>query len=143
MASIRSHAVLDHDAATVWDLVRDIASVADWFPAMSSSDRTDVGRRVTLSDGSVLLEDTVTLDDSLRRYQYRVAGGDIAVRSHLGTVDVLELGDGRSALVYGSDVEPIEVAEAFDAAVSEAVANVGLHLTAAAHADEQGPAKAP
>ena len=48
--------------------------------------------------------------------------------AHLGTIDVVDLGEGRTVLVYGSDVEPAEVAQAFDAAISEAVAAIGAHL---------------
>ncbi|MFD4636291.1 SRPBCC family protein [Lentzea sp. NPDC058436] len=129
MPSIRSHAVLDHDAATVWAVVRRVGSVADWFPSMSSSEPTDSGRVVVLGDGTRLVEDTVTLNDELRRYQYRITGGDLVPTAHLGTIDVLDLGDGRSVLVYGSDVEPAEVAEAFDAAIGEAVAGLNAHLT--------------
>ncbi len=129
MATIRSHALLDHDANTVWQVVRDVASVADWFPAMASSQAHPEGRVVTLRDGSSLVERTVTVDDALRRYQYRVTGGDISVDQHLGTVDVIDLGPGRSLVVYGSDVEPAEVADAFDTAISEAVAHLGDHLS--------------
>lgn len=129
MASIRSQAVLDHDASVVWAVIRDVGAVADWFPAMKSSEPTGSGRKVTLGDGTRLVESTVTLNDELRRYQYRVTSGDLRVGSHLGTVDVLELGAGRSLLVYGSDVEPPEAAEAFDTAISEAVAGLNEYLT--------------
>ncbi|MFJ9387659.1 SRPBCC family protein [Nocardioides sp. NPDC101246] len=128
MPSIRSHAVLDHDAATVWATVREVGAVSDWFPAITHSEATDAGRDVTLADGTRLIEETVTLDDALRRYQYRITGGDLVPESHLGTIDVVDLGEGRTVLVYGSDVEPVEVAAAFDGAISEAVAALGGYL---------------
>ncbi|MFE7417541.1 SRPBCC family protein [Rhodococcus sp. NPDC057529] len=130
MPSIRSHAILDHDAASVWSVVRDVGSVADWFPAMTHSEPTSSGRSITLTDGATLIEDTVTLDDDLRRLQYQLVGGDLSVDSHLGTIDVIDLRDGRCVLVYGSDVEPAEVAAAFDAAIREAVNRLGAHLAA-------------
>lgn len=128
MATIRSHTVLDHDAATVWATIRRIGAVADWFPSMTHSEATPTGRAVTLADGTRLVEETVTLDEDLRRYQYRIVGGDLVPESHLGTIDVIDLGEGRSVLVYGSDVVPTEVAVAFDGAISEAVAALGPHL---------------
>ncbi len=70
------------------------------------------------------------MDDKLRRLQYRVSGGDLAVDSHLGTVDVIGLGAGRSVLIYGSDVEPAEVAEVFDPAIKEAVDGLNAYLDA-------------
>ncbi|WP_460787219.1 SRPBCC family protein [Nocardioides maradonensis] len=128
MPTIRSHAVLNHDASTVWHLVRDVGSVADWFPAMSSSEPSSSGRLVTLADGTRLVEDVVTLDDAMRRMQYRIRGGDLAVDGHLGTVDVIDLKDGRSVLVYSSEVDPPEVAAAFDAAIGDAVAGLDAYL---------------
>ncbi len=119
---------MDHDAADVWAVVREVGSVADWFPAMASSQRTERGRVVMLNDGTELVEDVVTLDDALRRMQYRVSGGDLRIDSHLATVDVLDLGDGRSALVYGTDVEPVDVSIAFDAAIGEAVSGLNGYL---------------
>lgn len=128
MTSIRSHALLNHDAATVWATVRQVGAVSDWFPAITHSEPTDAGRDVTLADGTRLVEETVTLDDELRRYQYRITDGDLVPDAHLGTIDVLDLGDGRSLLVYGSDVVPAEVAAAFDGAIGEAVAALGAFL---------------
>ena len=128
MASLRSTAILDHSADAVWAVIRDTGGIAEWFPAMVSSEAREGGRVVTLGDGTVIDEDIVTLDDRLRRLQYRVIGGDLAVESHLGTVDVIELPDGRSVLVYGTDIEPADVAAAFDAAIAEAVAGLNTHL---------------
>jgi hypothetical protein len=128
MTTIRSHAVLDHDAATVWATIRQVGAVSDWFPAITHSELTDVGRNVTLADGTRLVEETVTLDDELRRYQYRITGGDLVPEQHLGTIDVIDIGESRSIVVYGSDVAPAEVAAAFDGAIGEAVAALGSHL---------------
>ncbi|MFT4081467.1 MAG: SRPBCC family protein [Nocardioides sp.] len=128
MTSIRSHALLDHDAATVWVTIRDIGAVSEWFPSIIESESTDVGRNVTLADGTRLVEETVTLDEDLRRYQYRIIGGDLVPEVHLGTLDVIDLGEGRSLLMYGSDVVPDGVAAAFDPAIGEAVAALGAYL---------------
>ncbi len=132
MPSIRSFAILDHDATAVWELVRDVGAVADWFPAMEYSERTAAGRTVRLAGGAVMLEEIVTLDDELRRFQYRILEGDLPVTAHLGTVDVIDLGDHRSVLVYGTDIEPAEVAPAFDGAISQAVAGLNDYLRRAA-----------
>lgn len=128
MTTLRSHIVLDVPATRVWEVVRDVARVASWFPAMASSSGDEKHRTVVLGDGSTLEEDIVTRDDVLRRLQYRAVGGDLAVESHLGTVDVLDLGSDRTVVVYGTEIEPAELAPAFEAAISEAVAGLGGFL---------------
>ncbi|NKQ57680.1 SRPBCC family protein [Amycolatopsis sp. K13G38] len=129
MTTLRTHAVLDHDADTVWKLVRDAGNVADWFPAMTGSSIEGSLRRVTLADGSVIEEVIVASDDSLRRLQYRARAGDLPIADHLGTVDVIELDPGRSILIYSTDIAPAELARAFDGAISEAVGALNEFLS--------------
>ena len=80
------------------------------------------GDTVVLTDGSKIIEDIVTLDDGLRRIQYRAGGGDLPIEDHLGTVDVFAIDDRRSLVAYSTEIEPAEMAEAFHAAIEEAVA---------------------
>ncbi|MFF8882800.1 SRPBCC family protein [Streptomyces flaveolus] len=47
--------------------------------------------------------------------------------NHLGTVDVLEIDEGRSMVVYSTEIEPDGLASAFGPAISEAMQ--GLHDT--------------
>ncbi|TNM38659.1 SRPBCC family protein [Nocardioides albidus] len=128
MTTLRSHTILDVPADDVWAVIRDVASIADWFPAMASSSGDERRRTVVLGDGSRIEEDIVTRDDTRRRLQYRAVGGDLPVAAHLGTVDVLDLEDGRSVVVYSTEIEPADLAPAFDGAVSEAVAGLGGFL---------------
>lgn len=128
MTTLRSHTVLNVPAAEVWEVIRDVASIADWFPAMSCSTGDDRHRTVVLGDGSTLEEDIVTRDDDRRRLQYRAVGGDLPVTSHLGTVDVLHLDAARAVVVYSTEIEPADLAPAFDAAISEAVAGLAEYL---------------
>lgn len=128
MPALRSHAVLDQPADAVWAVVRDVAGISRWFPAMTASEGDQEARTVTLGDGSRLEERIVLLDDDQRRLRYQVVGGDLPVEHHLGTVDVLPVDAGRSVVVYSTDVTPEDLAPAFDAAVGEAVAGLGAFL---------------
>ncbi len=49
-------------------------------------------------------ERLLTVDASLRRLQYRITAP--MFREHLGTIDVHDLGDGSSLVVYSTDAEP-------------------------------------
>ncbi|MFJ8912694.1 SRPBCC family protein [Amycolatopsis sp. NPDC102389] len=133
MATLRSHALINADAELVWRVLSDAANVADWFPAMSGSTGDGERRTVTLRDGSKLEEAVVTSDAYLRRFQYRVVGGDLAVDHHLGTVDVLDLGDGSCLVVYGTEIEPESAAAAFDGAIGDAVANLPAYFSRPRH----------
>ncbi|MFD2474241.1 SRPBCC family protein [Amycolatopsis silviterrae] len=128
MASLRSHVLIDAPADAVWQVVGDAAAVAGWFPSMKSSTGDTRQRTVVLGDGSALEEAVVTHDPARRRLQYRVTGGDLPITEHLGTVDVLEIDPGRSIVVYSTEISPDSLADAFDAAISEAVAGLPGHL---------------
>lgn len=95
MTLLRSTVEIDSTPDTVWSVVRETADVARWFPAMTSSKGDQYHRTVMLGDGTTLEENIVTCDDSVRRVQYRVVGGDLPITDHLGTIDVIGLSDGR------------------------------------------------
>ncbi|GAA3035534.1 hypothetical protein GCM10010528_15410 [Gordonia defluvii] len=95
---------------------------------MLSSSGDDHRRTVVLTDGSKIIEDIVTLDDGLRRIQYRAGGGDLPIEDHLGTVDVFAIDDRRSLVAYSTEIEPAEMAEAFHAAIEEAVAALPSYI---------------
>ena len=121
MSTLRSHIVIEASPDALWKVVSDAPAIADWFPAIKSSTGDQTHRTVVLQDGAALEEAVVTADSSLRRFQYRVVGGDLPVEQHLGTVDVIELRPNRSLVVYSTEIEPAVLADAFEAAVSEAV----------------------
>lgn len=128
MRSLRSHVVIDATPDAVWKIVSDAATIADWFPAMRSSTGDGAHRTVVLQDGSTLEEAVVNTDSALRRFQYRVVGGDLPVELHLGTVDVIELEPNRTIVVYSTELEPASLADAFEGAISEAVRTLPQHV---------------
>lgn len=67
MTSLRSHVIVDAAPDSVWKVVSDTATIADWFPAMRSSTGDSTRRTVVLQDGSTLDEVVVNADPDLRR----------------------------------------------------------------------------
>lgn len=108
MASLRAHARIARPADEVWKVVSDSAGISAWFPGIESATVADGTRTCTLAGGITLVEDVVNVDDELRRFQYRITDG-MPVESHLGTVDVLEDGDG-TLVVYSTEVTPDSLA---------------------------------
>ena len=104
MGSIRREVIIDRDPDTVWARVGDVADTPSWFPGMVECTVEGNVRRIVTAAGLPLPEEIVTLDPLLRRFQYRVTAP--LFRSHLGTIDVYDLHDGRSLVSYSTDCEP-------------------------------------
>lgn len=128
MATIRKHVRIERPADEVWAVISDAGSISEWFPAIEASSADGDTRQVTLAGGMEVVEDIVTNDGELRRFQYRITGG-VPVEFHLGTIDVLEDGDG-ALVVYGTDVEPGEIAGLLGPALEDALGNLKIRLEA-------------
>ncbi len=104
MATVRREIRIHAPAEEVWATIGDPGTIHEWFPGIVASTVEGTVRTITLGSGVPLPEDIITNDPILRRFQYRIAGG--LFRNHLGTVDVLDLGDGTCLTVYSTDAEP-------------------------------------
>jgi len=58
--------------------------------------------------GLPMPEEILTNDPLQRRFQYRITAP--MIREHLSTLDVLDLGDGTSLVVYSADADPATMA---------------------------------
>jgi hypothetical protein len=120
VASLRSQVRIARPADDVWKLVSDPAEISSWFPGIEEASSTGRTRSCTLAGGMQLEEDIVTVDDELRRFQYRITDG-MPVEYHLGTVDVLEDGPDASLVVYSTEVQPDRLADVMQPAIEGGV----------------------
>lgn len=127
MATIRHHARIDATPDEVWQIVSDAGAISTWFPIIDQSSAADGVRHCTLQDGGQLVEEIVTADDELRRFQYRITSGSMPLEFHLGTIDVLDV-DGRALVVYSTDVAPDEVAESMDGILADGLGGLKAHV---------------
>lgn len=118
MVTLRTHLTIDRPADEVWSVVSDAGNISAWFPLVQTSSADGNKRHRELNGGVPLDEEIVTNDDGLRRFQYRIVGGAMAVSSHLGTVDVLDQGN-SSLVVYSTEVTPDELAGALGPAIEQ------------------------
>jgi hypothetical protein len=88
----------------VWGVVRRAESIPEWFPGITAARVDGTTRTITLGSGIEMPEEIVIVDDLLRRFQYRITSP--LYRSHLGTIDVIELGERDSLCVYSTNAEP-------------------------------------
>ena len=92
----------------VWALVGDPARIQEWFPGIDSSTVDGTTRVIMTGSGLPMPEEIVTNDPLQRRFQYRITAP--IFREHLSTLDVLDLDDGTSLVVYSADANPSTMA---------------------------------
>lgn len=101
-----SSGVVPASAAEVWELIRPFDGLPAWHPGINFSQLTQgqegmVGavRRLVLSDGAVVVERLVVLDDEQRSYTYEFVENPFGVRRYVSTVQVADVTDTGSAFV--------------------------------------------
>jgi carbon monoxide dehydrogenase subunit G len=142
MASIRRELRIHRPADDVWPLIGDPGRIHEWFPGIDSctvaTEDGVVRRTVTLGTGIPLVEEVVTNDPIAHRFQYRITGG--VFKEHLGTVDVIDLGDGTCLGVYSTDAVPDVMALVIGGATGDALVNIAsLAETGALPSAEHAP----
>lgn len=117
-------------ADDVWAIVADSSRLPEWFPGVVSCTLDADVRTVVTRSGITMPEQLLTVDRLLRRFQYRIAGP--VFKEHLSTVDVHDLGDGTSLVVYGVDAEPSVMALVLGGACGAALENLKAIVEGAA-----------
>ncbi len=106
MASIRRDILVDNDADTVWDAVRDVGAVHERLaPGFVVDTRLEDGARiVTFANGLVARELIVDVDDAARRLAWAVIGSP-RLTHHNASLQVFPEGE-RSRIVWIADLLP-------------------------------------
>lgn len=126
MATIRHHAQIDRTPDDVWKVVSDAGAISAWFPGIESSGVEGTTRTCSMG-GSELVEEIVTSDDDLRRFQYRITDAPMPLEFHLGTVDVFADREG-SLVVYSTEVLPDDAKQMFDPVIAGGLQGLKAHL---------------
>ncbi len=104
MATIRHHVRIDAPADTVWALITDPVAITTWADGLDACTFDGTSRTITAM-GAEIVEEIVTNDSDLRRFQYSITGGPMPVEYHLATIDVIEDGE-TSLLIYAAEIKP-------------------------------------
>jgi hypothetical protein len=104
LGSIRHEIRIHRTAADVWERVRDAAGLHTWFPGITSCQVDGMNRVIVLGSGMPLPEEILVIDDVQRRFQYRITAP--IFKHHRGTIDVVDLGDDTSLVVYSTEADP-------------------------------------
>lgn len=127
--SVRREVRVRREADHVWAWVGDPARLPQWWPGITAAAVDGTSRTITLGSGATMPEQILTVDALQRRFQYRITGP--LFREHTSTIDVHDLGDGTSLVVYSVDADPSTMA----LVIGGAAGNALLHL--------RGPAERP
>ena len=104
MATVRYERRIAAPANDVWAVICRPESIPEWFPGVVSCTVDGNIRVIKLRTGIEMPEEILTIDSLLRRFQYRVTSP--LYKFHLGTIDVIELGEIDSLCVYSTTAEP-------------------------------------
>lgn len=107
-ASIRRQIRIARPASDVWDVVGRADALNEWFPGIDACEVDGTTRRITVGTGLTLDETILTNDPVQRRFQYSIDGP--LVSEHLGTIDVIDLGDDTTLVTYATDADPATMA---------------------------------
>lgn len=103
----------------VWAYVGEPTRLPEWWPGIHAAVVDGDSRVITTGSGIPMPEQIVTVDRLQRRFQYRITAP--MFREHLSTLDVLDLGDGSSLVVYSVDAEPSTMALVIGGAAGNAL----------------------
>ncbi len=104
LGSIRHEIRIARRADDVWAIVGDPTRLAEWFPGIVASVVDGSSRVITTGAGIPMPEQILVNDPVQRRFQYQVTAP--LFRFHRGTIDVIDLGDETSLVVYSTDADP-------------------------------------
>jgi hypothetical protein len=130
MGSVRREIRIDAGADDVWAIVGRPELLSLWFPGIVTSDVEGSTRRIVTGAGIPMPEQIITNDPLLRRFQYKIAAPMFTF--HLATIDVHDLGDGTSLVVYSTDADPSAMALVIGGATTGALEELKRQVEAKA-----------
>jgi hypothetical protein len=122
VATIRSGIKTRAPASEVWSAIRDIGALhTRLVPGFVTDTKLEPGARVvTFVNGVVLREPIVTLDDEARRLVWTHEGG--RARHYNGALEVSELADGMTSVVWTADFLPDDISAYMSQAIEAGMA---------------------
>ncbi len=117
--TVRHSIRIERSAADVWALAGDPAALHLWFPGIVSSAVDGTTRIIVTGTGIPMPEEILVCDNTLRRFQYRLAAP--FVQHHRGTIDVIELDDEACLAVYSTECDPRTMALVIGGASADAL----------------------
>lgn len=128
MATASASLNLPVSADQVWQLVGGFLSLPDWLPFIASSEPAEGGRirKLTTEDGASITERLQTFDDQARTYSYSITEGPFPVTDYLATLQVTDVGDNQTQVVWSGRFTPNGTTDAEASALFQGIYEGGL-----------------
>ena len=132
MPTIRSEIKTRAPASEVWSAIRDVGALhTRLVPGFVADTKLEPGARVvTFVDGRVLREPIVALDDEARRLVWTAESE--RVRHYNAALQVAELADGMTSVVWTADYLPDDIGGFLSRAIEASMAAMQRSLDALA-----------
>lgn len=124
--SVRRQMRIKRSPEEVWAFIGDPARLPEWWPGITDAVVDGTSRVITTGAGIPMPEEIVTNDPLQRRFQYRITAP--MFKEHLSTLDVLDLDDGTSLVVYAADADPSTMALVIAGAAGNALENLRVMM---------------
>lgn len=131
MASIHKEQVVDAEPGAVWDAIRDVGAVHARLARGFVTDTKLEGdsRLVTFSNGAVVREVIVDVNDNDRRLAYSIV--EWRATHHNASFQVSSADTGRSRVVWVADLLPNDLAPLVDGLMEQGMAAMKQTLESA------------
>ncbi len=133
--TVRHEVRIARPAADVWALAGDPSRLHHWFPGIVGCKVEGSTRVITTGAGLPMPEEILVCDHHQRRFQYRITTP--VFRHHRGTIDVIDLGDGTSLVVYATEADPRTMALVIGGGTAGALDELKRQMEAATTAAEE------
>ena len=120
--TVRRHVRIARSPDEIWPYIGEPARLPEWFPGITDATVDGNMRVITTGSGLPMPEEIVTNDAIQHRFQYRITAP--MFREHLSTLDVIDIGDGTSLVVYAADASPSTMALVIAGAAGNALENL-------------------
>ncbi len=130
MAKVSVSMPLPADPTKVWDMIGGFNSLADWHPAIETSEIEGEGkgsvRTLTLAGGGQIVERLEQLDDEGRLYRYSFVSGPLPVANYTGTIKITPGDQGGCTVEWSGEFEAAGAPEADAVKVMRDIYDAGL-----------------
>ncbi|CAI8768283.1 Polyketide cyclase / dehydrase and lipid transport [compost metagenome] len=106
MSKVEFSAVVEGAAQQVWNVVKQFGEIKNWHPSIVDSHIEGAGpeivgciRTLTLSDGAVVRERLLSVDDSTLRLSYRFEESPLPLDNYVASVELVALSGQDRTLV--------------------------------------------
>ena len=113
MSEVSMNTKLPVSPAKVWEMVGGFNALADWHPAIETSELSEGGRTrtLTLIGGGKIVENLEHASDDEWTYSYSTVDSPLPVGDYKATIKLTEEADGTCSMAWSSDFEAVGAPE--------------------------------